>query len=216
MGAKTWMLVYSDGNTASSLKKNPTLDRVKTEKLVRELFPREKLKSIEDGDLSYTSPPDDIIYAGYFSGVFIVAADEFAIDFPSKLAPSFLNTKYGETIQLHAMHSVVDWFAFAVWKNGKLERSLSLSPDSGIMEDIGKKLSFEIPYWEGKFPAIDPEEEEEDDDYPFKFHPLELGEATLKAFFGYVLEGVIDPSLIEPEEIPLLGFKRTKPWWKMW
>ena len=216
MGAKTSMLVYSDGNTASSLKNNPTLDREKTAKLVRELFPREKLNSIEDGNLSYTSPPDDMIYAGCFSGVFIVAAEEVAIDFPSKLPSSFLNTKYGETIQLHAMHSVVDWFAFAVWKNGKLERSLSLSPDSGIMEDIGNKLSFEIPYWEGKFPAIDPEEEEEDDDYPFKFHPLELGEATLKAFFGYVLEGVIDPSLIEPEEIPLLGFKRTKPWWKMW
>jgi len=213
MGVKTCMLVYSDGNTASSLKNNPTLDREKTEKFVRELFPREKLKSIEDGDLSYTSPPDDIIYAGCFSGVFIVAVEEVAIDFPSKLPLLFLNTKYGETIQLHAMHSVVDWFAFAVWKNGKLERSLSLSPDSGIMEDIGKKLSFEIPYWEGKFPAIDPEEE---DDYPFKFHPLELGEATLKEFFGYVLEGIVEPSLIEPERIPLLGFKRIKPWWNMW
>lgn len=55
MGAKTWMLVYSDGNTASSLKKNSTLDREKTVEFVRELFPQEKLKSVEGGDLSYTS-----------------------------------------------------------------------------------------------------------------------------------------------------------------
>jgi len=210
MGAKTWMIVYSNGNAASSLKQNSDLDREKTVERVKELFPQENLESIEDGDLSYTSPPDDIIYAGYFCGVFVIAAGEFAIDYPSKLPESFINTNYGNTIQLHAMHSVVDWLAFAVWKNGKLERSLSLSPDSGIIEDFGEKLDFEIPYWAGKYPAIDPEDEEEGDEYPFKFHPLDLGEASFRDFFGYVLEGVFDSSLIEPENIPLLGFKRTQ------
>ncbi|MGW3628080.1 DUF6928 family protein, partial [Streptomyces sp. NPDC000880] len=29
------------------------------------------------------------------------------------------------------MHSVVDWLAFAVWEDGRLIRSLSLSPDDG-------------------------------------------------------------------------------------
>ena len=110
------------------------------------------------------------------------------------------------------MHSVVDWLAFAVWKYGNLERSLSLSPDSGILEDIGEKLAFENPFWNGEYPAVDPEE----DDYPFQFHPLELGEAALREFFGYVLEGVVDASLIEPENIPLMGFRRAKPWWKLW
>ena len=214
MGAKTWMMVYSDGNAASSLKQNSDLDRGKTVELVKELFPQEKLESIEDGDLSYTCPPDDIIYAGYFSGVFVIAAKEFGIDFPSKLPASFLNANYGDTIQLHAMHSVVDWLAFAVWKNGKLKRSLSLSPDSGILEDLGEKLPFEVPYWNGEHPAVNPEEEE--DDYPFRFHPLDLGEAALRDFFGYVLEGVVDSSLIEPEDIALLGFRRAKPWWKIW
>lgn len=214
MGAKTWMIVYSDGNAAASLKQNSALDRDKTVELVKELFSQEKLELINDGDLSYTCPPDDIIYAGYFSGVFVVAAKEFGIDYPSKLPVAFLNANYGDTIQLHAMHSVVDWLAFAVWRNGELERSLSLSPDSGILEDIGEKLHFEIPYWNGEHPAVDPEEEEED--YPFQFHPLDLGEAALRDFFGYVLEGMVDASLIEPEEITLLGFKRSKPWWKFW
>jgi hypothetical protein len=146
--------------------------------------------------------------------VFVIAAKEFGIDYPSKIPPSFLNKNYGNTIQLHAMHSVVDWLAFAVWKNGELERSLSLSPDSGVLEDIGKKLAFEMPYWNGEFPALDPEENE--DDYPFRFHPLDLGEAALREFFGYVLEGAVDSTLIEPENLPLLGFRRTKPRWKFW
>jgi hypothetical protein len=106
------------------------------------------------------------------------------------------------------MHSVVDWFAFAVWQDGHLKRSLSLSPDSGILEDIGPKLSFELPYWSGQHPAIDPDDQDEDEPpYPFPFHPLELGEAALLEFFGYQLEG--SPSAIDPESFPLASFKRT-------
>jgi hypothetical protein len=112
------------------------------------------------------------------------------------------------------MHSVVDWFAFAVWRGGRLERALSLSPDSGILEDIGAKLPFEQPYWAGEHPAIDPEEEE--DTYPFVFHPLELGEAALGEFFGYQLEGVLDETLFDPEEIALMRFKRGRRGWKLW
>jgi len=211
MGAKTWMLVYSEGNAAEVLKSNPEIDRDKTIEFTQKLFPKEKLEPIKDGDLSYTCPPDDIIYAGYFSGVYVVAAKEFGIDFPSNLQASFINSNYGNIIQLHAMHSVVDWFAFAIWENGKLKRSLSLSPDSGILEDIGEKLPFEIPYWNDEHPAGDPE-----DEYPLPFHPLELGEIALSEFFGYVLEGAFESSLFEPEDVPLLGFKRIKRWWKFW
>lgn len=213
MGAKTWMLVYSNGNAAESLKINSELNREKTIELVNKLFPKEKLEPIEDGDLSYTCPPNNEIYAGYFSGVFVVAAKEFGIDFPSKLPASFLKPDYGTTLQLHAMHSVVDWLAFAEWKNGTLIRSLSVSPDSGILENIGEPLPFEKPYWDGDFPAVDPDEE---DDYPLQFHPLELGEAVLHHFFGYVLEVMQDNTLIEAEDITLLGFKRKKTWWKFW
>jgi hypothetical protein len=31
----------------------------------------------------------------------------------------------GRRVVLHAMHSVVDWLAFAVWEDGRLLRSLS-------------------------------------------------------------------------------------------
>lgn len=42
--------------------------------------------------------------------------------------------------------SVVDFFAYAQWINCKFVRSLSLSPDSGILEDIGQRLPFEEPF----------------------------------------------------------------------
>ncbi|AEG02386.1 DUF6928 family protein [Methylomonas methanica] len=215
MGAKTWMLVYSDGDASDKLRGNPTLDRAATDKLVKTLFPHEKLETISDGDLSYTCPPDNIIYAGCFAGVAVLAAKEFAGDYPSKLDRRFIAHADGRCVYLHAMHSVVDWLAFAKWEKGKLLRSLSLSPDTGILEDLGNKLPFETAYWEGRYPAIDPDDNAEDD-YQLPFHPLDLGEEVLKAFFGYQLEGTIDDSLLEPENIPLIGYKRKKYWWKFW
>jgi hypothetical protein len=80
-----------------------------------------------------------------FPGVSIVAAKEFGIDYPSMLSQNFIAAGGTGIVTLHAMHSVVDWFAFARWANGKLLRSLSLSPDSGILEDIGKRCRSKSP-----------------------------------------------------------------------
>jgi hypothetical protein len=215
MGAKTWMLVLANSNAREALAAKPFLDREATYKLANTLFPDEKLELIGDGDLSYTCPPDNEVHIGCFPGVSVVAAKEFGIDYPSKLPQRFIDAGGNGMATLHAMHSVVDWFAYAIWTNGKLVRSLSLSPDSGIMEDIGQRLPFEEPFWSGDHPAVD--DDEEADAYPFPFHPLDLGEATLKDQFGYQLEGYIDTSLLEPESVPLVRYKRCRsPWWKFW
>lgn len=212
MGAKTWMLVLAESNAREALAANPSLDKDAAEKLAVSLFPGEKLELIGEGDLSCTCPPNDELHIGCFPGVSIIAAKEFGIDYPSKLGKQFIAAGGNGMVTLHAMHSVVDWFAYAIWANGKLMRSLSLSPDSGILEDIGTRLSFEEPYWSGAHPAVEGE-----DSYPFPFHPLDLGEATLKDQFGYQLEGFMDSSLIEPETIPLLRYKRSLPRrWKFW
>jgi hypothetical protein len=211
MGAKTWMLVYSDANAREALSRRPQLDRDATTTLAIGLFPGEKLELVEDGDLSNTSPPDDELCIGCFPGVSVLAAKEFGIDYPSRLPPRFIAAGGSGTISLHAMHSVVDWFAYALWTNGTLTRSLSLSPDGGIVEDIGARLPFEEPYWSGQHPAVD-----DDDTYPFPFHPLELGEAALKELFGYQLEGFIDATLLEAERIPLVRYKRSRSRWKLW
>ena len=212
MGAKTWMLVYSEGNPVEILKSNTVMDQAATRAFAQRLFPSEKITYAGEGNLSYTRPDDDELIVGCFAGLKIIAAAEFGIDFPSKLDSRFVEACPGHDVYLHVMHSVVDFFGYAVWKDGQLQRSLSLSPDSGIMDYIGDKLSFEEPYWNGEYPALDPEEEE--DDYPFPFHPLEMGNAALVALFGYQLEGFVDPAHLEPEEIPLLRFKRKKLWWR--
>jgi hypothetical protein len=205
------MLVYANGNAAEALGGNPELDRAATLRLARSLFPKERLEPIGDGDLSQTCPPDDELYIGCFPGVSILAAKEFGIDYPSRLAARFIAGGGAGTIYLHAMHSVVDWFAFAQWIGGKLIRSLSLSPDSGILEDTGPRLPFEEPYWADRHPAT-----EDGEEYAFPFHPLELGEAALKEFFGYQLEGLIDPGILQPESIPLVKYKRSRSRWRFW
>lgn len=212
MGAKTWMLVYADRDVREALKSHPPLDRDRTLELAKALFPKDRLMPIEDGELSYTNPSNDELVIGCFPGVSIVAAGEFGIDYPSTLPRPFLAAGGNGTTYLHAMHSVVDWFAFAVWKDGQLVRSLSLAPDSGVLEDIGPRLPFEEPYWSGQHPATDGGE----DAYPFPFHPLELGEAALASFFGYTIEGPVDPTQVDPESIPLLRYKRKRSWWKFW
>ena len=212
MGAKTWMISYSNESPREVLKDNSDLDRKETMKLVQKLFPNDSLEELSDGDLMFTNPPKNEILAGYYSGVFILATDELAIDNPSMIDKRFLTTLPSYSlIQVHAMHSVVDWFAYGIWKDGSLKRALSLSPDSGVIEDIGDKLPFEEPYWGGKYPIDD--FEDEDFEYPFDFHPLEFGESALLHLFGYCCEGPRESELeelFEPENYKMLRFKRTK------
>jgi hypothetical protein len=212
VGAKTWMLVYSTAKVAEALRWGSQLDRDGTLKLATSLFPKDQLELIGEGDLSYTCPPDDELHIGCFPTVSIVAAKEFGIGYPSELPASFISYGGSGTIYLHAMHSVVDWFAFAQWSNGKLMRSLSLSPDNGVLENIGQRLPFEEPFWSGRHPVG----HDGEDDYPLPFHPLDLGEAALKEFFGYQLEGIIDPELLQPESVPLIKYKRKRSRWKFW
>ena len=214
MGAKTWMLVYANGDPRAALRRKPSLDIERSLRLAVSLFPHQRLTQTGRGDLSYTSPPDNEIFIGQFPDVAIVAAGEFGLDYPSMLDKRFLARAPVPDAYLHAMHSVVDWFAFAQWKRGKLVRSLSLSPDSGILENFGTALPFEQPYWAGEHPALAPEEDP--DFYPFPFHPLEFGEAALLDMFGYQLEGDFTHSVVEPESIELLQLKRARHWWRVW
>jgi hypothetical protein len=212
MGAKTWMLVYSSGSARDALALNPELDRGATIAFAAKLFPKDKLEQIADGSLTSTCPPNSELRIGCFPGVSVVAAKEFGGDYPSRLPAAFIDAGRDGTIHLHAMHSVVDWFAYAVWKNGQLQRSLSVSPDSGVREDIGEKAAFELPFWTGgnEVPA------EEGEEYPLPFHPLDMGEAALLEFFGYQLEGADSSATVDPNSIPLMRFKRSRSWFKFW
>jgi hypothetical protein len=208
MGAKTWMLVLGPADLKHRLARYPELDRDASVAAVSRHFPNAKLEPLQDGSLTWTCPPDDEIHVGVFDGVTVLAAKEFGVDYPSKLGSSFVD---GSEVAIHhAMHSVVDWFGYARWHNGILQRALSVSPDDGILENIGTHADFEEPYWNGTHPAVDPEDEDEEVPYPLPFHPLELGEEALRAFFGYQLEGFVNPELLDTDRFKLLRFKRRK------
>lgn len=211
MGAKTWMLVLGHGDIAAQLAARPALDRKATEALAAQLFPGTALTPLPDGSLGWTSPPRHELLAGCLGDgvqrVTVLAHEAFALDRPSQLDPRFLNATGATTVVLHAMHSVVDWFAFAVWQDGRLVRSLSLSPDSGVIEDIGERLPFEQPFWQGQHPVDDPDDlAAGEPPYPLPFHPLELGEAALQHCLGYQLEGIVDAKGLDPDAVPLMRF----------
>ena len=212
MGAKSWMIAYSTGRPRDVLVTRPRLDVAGTDELVSTLFGRDEPTRLGETDLFAINPPDREIVAGAFEGLFVLAAREFSLDNPSQLKSRFLERAPAPDIYLHAMHSVVDWSAFAVWRGGELERSLSLAPDFGIVEDIGEKMDFERPYWGGSHPAT----QDEEDEYVFPFHPLDLGETVLAELFGFTLEGLPLEDSVEPDEITLLRYKRQRPWWKFW
>jgi hypothetical protein len=223
MGAKTCLLFHTTGDARTLLAAGPVLDADETGRFVRSLFPTLPVDRPAPATLEDTYVPSGTVVAGCFPGLKIVVTDEVALDRLSQL-PSHFIAPQGTTC-VHVMHSVADFLSFAVWEDGVLKRSLGVAPDSGVMEDLGERLPFERPYWEGRHPAVDPEDLEAGEaPYPLPFHPLELGEAALLAFLGYQIEGVIDPQHLDPSRIPLLRFgagarapaATRRPWWKIW
>lgn len=208
------MLVASDDDARKALQGPPVLDRAATLRLCSALFPGEQLEERGESSLLEALPYGREVTAGVVNGVAVVACFDFLLERPSQLPVRFLQALGKRHVYLHCMISTIDGFAYAHWIDGQLQRSLSLAADSGVIEDIGERYEFERPYWAGEHPACDPDEEP--DSYPFVFHPLDLGEAALREFFGYQLEGLVDDSLLEPESVPLLRFERRLPWWQRW
>lgn len=205
MGAKDWMLMYADSDIRPVLQSGPSIDREATRRLVERLYPGRPVTEIADGTLlMQANPPDRHLYAACFPGLTVVCVGDVALDRPSELAADFRAEARGRTLYLHAMHSVVDWFAYAIWtRDGRLARSLSVSPDYGVMENIGSPLPFEAPYWDGERPL---EREVGEEPYPLPFHPLEMSEDALRTLFGFNYEGDYfddDPDL---EKVVLAGY----------
>lgn len=183
-------------------------DREATAALVSRLYPSHDIRQIADGCLDAGNPPEGEVYAGVFPGLSVVCTWDAANDAPTDIGQRFVREAAGRTLYLHAMHSVVDFFAYAIWEpDGTVRRSYSLSPDSGVIEDIGTPLPFEEKYLNGDPEFL--ESLDEDDDYPFRFHPLDLAEAALRALFGFNYEGRMEDDDPDLEEIVLSGFAVT-------
>ncbi|MFE0464628.1 DUF6928 family protein [Kitasatospora sp. NPDC058965] len=213
MGAKTGLLVYTDGEVLALLNRVGAADLGRTTAMMRRLYPGWAVEAAGGSSLwEAVYPPDGRAYAGSWPGVELVCDRRVMVDRPSQLPEELVAASVGRRMVLHAMHSVVDWLAFGVWEDRRLIRSLSLSPDSGIVENIGEPLPFEVPYWAGERPAqIVPWPDQEVKPYPLPFHPLEMGEDALRALCGFVVEGRPKPGDVDADAIELHGFLVRDP-----
>ncbi|MDW6061024.1 hypothetical protein SAZ11_27170 [Streptomyces sp. FXJ1.4098] len=213
MGAKTGLLVFADGDVPNLLRQVGAADLRRTSAMMRRLYPGWTIEESAGSNLCEgVYPPDGTAYAASWPGVEIVCDRHVMIDFPSRLPEHLIAASAGRRLILHAMHSVVDWFAFAVWCDGRLIRSLSLSPDDGVIENIGDPFPFELPYWSGERPAdVVPWPGEEKEPYPLPFHPLDLGEDALRALCGFIQEGCPEPDDVDADGIELHGFRVQDP-----
>ncbi|MFI0445849.1 DUF6928 family protein [Actinomadura sp. 6N118] len=211
MGAKTGFLLYTDSDAKEVLRTAPAPDPEQTAALIECLYADWVVREVEGsslGDGCY--PPYGTTYAARLPGADIICDQRVMLDRPSQLAAHLVEASAGRRLVLHAMHSVVDWLAFAVWEDGRLIRSLSLSPDNGVMENIGAPFPFEAGYWAGEHPVTH-HPAWSDEPYALPFHPLELGEDALRELCGFILEGMPEPDDADPFDVALLGYQLTDP-----
>ncbi|MFH8386226.1 DUF6928 family protein [Kitasatospora sp. NPDC018058] len=213
MGANTGLLVYADGDVPRRLGQVGEADLGRTTAMMQRLYPGWVIEAAAGSNLwDGVYPPDGRAYAGSWPGVELVCDRRVMVDLPSRLPDELVAASVGRRMVLHAMHSVVDWLAFGVWEDGRLIRSLSLSPDSGIVENIGEPLPFEAPYWAGERRAeVIPWPDEDAEPYALPFHPLEMGEDALRALCGFIVEGRPDPGDVDAVAIGLHGFLVRDP-----
>ena len=154
MGAKTALLAFTKGDLRPALRGAVEADPAEVLALVRGMHPGYDVTPIADGVLGDDIyPPDDTSFATVLTGAELFCDRRLVCDRPSQLPARLLRAAGARRIIMHGMHSVSDWLCFAVWENGALVRSLSVSPDGGVVENIGEPYDFERPYWAGERPV---------------------------------------------------------------
>jgi hypothetical protein len=223
MGAKTALLAFVEGDLPTALRQagrspvagllpggNGRSSADEAEAVVRRLSPGYEVTPIPGGTLlEHCYPPDDLAFAAVVPGAVLLCDRRLVATTPSELPDHLLAEAAGRRILFHSMHSVVDALTFAVWEDRQLIRSLSVSPDTGIVENIGEAYPFERPYWAGEHPVTSmfPDQGR----YPLPFHPLDLGEEALRAMFGFVIEGRPQPGDVDADTVRLYGFRVADP-----
>jgi hypothetical protein len=207
VGERTGILAFGD-DIPARLRSRPVADIDRTMAFVKMIHPGYDVEPIGGNALRYaTYPPEDVVFASSSAGLDIVCDRRLTFDNPSTLPEHLQRIGSGRRIATLGMHSVVDWLSYAAWSNGVLVRSLTVSPDGGIIENLGGPLPFEAPYWAGEHPVVSTGE----DPYPLPFHPLDLGQAALRHLFGFVNDGPSRPDDVPTGEVQLLGFRVTDP-----
>ncbi|HEV6954371.1 MAG TPA: hypothetical protein VKY86_14120 [Promicromonospora sp.] len=208
MAARTAMLVYTDGDVATGLSgATEFADEAGAADLLGLLWPPARIRPDgeepwELGDAMF--PPQSRACALSTPEVDVLCDQALMLDRPSQLPAHLVAASVGRTLYLHAMHDVVHWCAYAVWRDGVLVRSLSLSGEDGVLEDTGEPLAFEQPFWAGERTARAKE------GFAVPFNPLELGELAVREFFGFEVlgdDGAPAAGRLDPWAVELFGFE---------
>ncbi|MFD7778815.1 DUF6928 family protein [Streptomyces sp. NPDC059753] len=201
MGSKAALVAFVEEGFERVFRGPLVIDHVKSKRLA---------ETVLGGAARETGPipldlavwPDvGVVSAASFPGYEIVCSRELARNQPSELTDWVSRVAEGRRTYAVFMHSAEDWGAVAAWSENCLVRSLSLNPNSGIIEDFGERLAFESPFWEGRNLAPAPVV------YNLPFHPIDFGNEALREFFGFILEGREDESCIDPEEVEIPTFR---------
>ncbi|MGW4237326.1 DUF6928 family protein [Streptomyces sp. NPDC004749] len=201
MGSKAAVVVFAEAEPERAFREAVAIDHAKSKRLAETVL---CTTSHETGllplDLAVW-PDSGIVCAASLPGYEVVCSRELARHQPSELTEWISRLADGRDAYAVFMHSAEDWGAFAVWSEGHLLRSLSANPDSGVIEDVGEHLSFEVPFWEGEHSV------RSEAGYSLPFHPIDFGNEALREFFGFILEGREDESCVDPEEVDIPAFR---------
>jgi hypothetical protein len=191
VGTRTAIVAYGEEDVPHVLRGAPVLDRSATATLVRKVFPTAQIEAAKDALLfDSLGPPDGVAYVGCFPDLDLVCSWLLVSDRPSEAAKRCPPPPDRPNMYLHAMDSATNWCAFAMWCGGDLVRSLSVSPER-TYEDVGDPLPFEEPFRERERPV----------------DPLGLAGQALYTFFGFQLDGMANVNDVDPEVIPLVGYR---------
>jgi hypothetical protein len=204
MGAKAAIVYIGEGLPRDALRNAPPFDPVASAELAEAVLGA-PVREVGRGPLDESTWPDAAtIGAMRFPDFDLLCFKPLARDRPSDLTEWIRSMSPPGNACGVFMHSVVDFLSMALWENGNVRRSLSLAPDDGIMEDLGERYPFETAYWNGDHSIHDYAP-----DYPLPFHPLELGETALRAWFGFHLEGPPDTA-VDASSIEIPCYRRTE------
>lgn len=154
-----------------------------------------------------TYPPKDTVYALSVPGLDLVCGLDYLRCGGSSLPEHVLREGAGRRIVVHRRHSGVDGCEFALWSEGVLVRAIGINRVNGVVEDIGDPLPFEAPFWSGRHPH-EPEKfivGAGPSPFPTPFHPLDFGNAAVRALFGFIVEGRRSPYDVDPWTVRLHG-----------
>ncbi|WP_405059320.1 hypothetical protein OG474_42260 [Kribbella sp. NBC_01505] len=201
MGSKAGVIMFAERDPREVFQGDLTIDQAQSQRLAEGVLGA-AAEEVEILPLDLAIWPNPgIVGAASFEGLELVSSLGFARSRPSELTEVVSRLSAGRDAYGVFMQSTDDSMGIATWKDGQLLRALSMSPDAGVIEDIGERLPFEDPFWAGEHPLTHAP------DYPLPFHPSDLGNEALKAFFGFILEGSLDDTVFDPEDVEIPVFK---------